>query len=113
MRPLDIKIKIWEPGARANVGLEIERVFLEHGDEYYRVECRFGVIEAAGHVFDHGDDGFVGELIGVGVVDHAVVRAFEELGPGGADVGFVAVGGRLVDHEADVEVGGLVGESVE
>ena len=46
----------------------------------------------------------MGEGVGVGGI--------EEVGPGRADVGWVAVVGRLVDQEAQVEVARLVGVAI-
>lgn len=87
--------------------MELEGVPLHQGQNVRDGEHGFREIETGAERADFFDDGFVGEGSAAG--DGLFVSAINEVLPGGADVGGIAVVGGLVDQDAKVEVVGLIG----
>lgn len=92
---VDVDEGVDDPGGGADAVLEFKGVAFEHGEEVGDWEHGFGEVEAGAEGAEFFADGFVGE--GFASVGGFLVGAFEEVLPCGADVGWVAVVGGLVD----------------
>ncbi len=114
----EIEEGIDDPGARRGGVLlgEFKGVALKKWEDVWNREHSVVEVEASAEDADLvGDDlvGFWCVAVGLsglgGVGEGFVVGGGDEVLPGGADVGRVAMVGGVVDEEAEVVVGGLIG----
>lgn len=100
--------EIWNPVTRANIVLRFEGIFFDHWYENIGIERVLGMVQPISHICEHGYDRFIRLLRGIWIISHFCMGGIEELLPCCIDVGFIPVICTFIDHQADIEVAGLI-----